>query len=89
MNQVSDSAKVTVSSAGERHEFSLPWETTVGDLERLAVESFGLEAGSVQELWCADGTAMSARLDRTLGDLKERLICPKRAFELRVPKPRA
>ena len=89
MNQVDDAATVTVLAAGERRQFSLPWETTVGDLERLAVETFGLKAEPRLELWCADGTSMSTKMGRTLEELRERLICPQRAFELRVPKPRA
>ncbi len=89
MNQADDVARVTVSTAGERRQFSLPWETTVGDLERLSVASFGLEAEAGLELWCSDGTSMATKRSRTLGDLRERLICPQRAFELRPPKPRS
>ena len=89
MIEAEDVARVTVSTAGERRQFSLPWETTVGDLERLAIASFGLEAETGLELWCADGTSMSTKLGRTLGDLRERLLCPSREFELRPLKPRA
>ena len=46
MNTGNDLAKVSVSSAGARQEYSLPWETTVADLQRLAGERFGAEAAT-------------------------------------------
>jgi hypothetical protein len=83
MNAASDLAHVMVSSGGGRQEFSLPWETTLGELERLAAEALGLQAATGIELWCVDGTCMSGKLGRTLGELRERLICPSRVFEFR------
>ncbi|MDA8330341.1 MAG: hypothetical protein M0027_03895 [Candidatus Dormibacteraeota bacterium] len=88
MNTGNDLAKVSVSSAGARQEYSLPWETTVADLQRLAGERFGAEAATGAELWCTDGTSMATKLERTLGELKDRLICPRREFELRPHRPR-
>jgi hypothetical protein len=78
-----DLARISVSWGGETTEFALAWETTLGEVERLASEALGINALIGIELWCVDGTCMFGKLDRTLGEIRERLICPRRTFEFR------
>ncbi len=78
-----DRARLTVTSAGESREFRLSWGTTVGEVEKAVADAFGIDPASRLELWGADGTSLSNKLERTLGEFKERRICPKLAFEFR------
>ncbi|MHB8324444.1 MAG: hypothetical protein ACYDEA_05280 [Candidatus Dormibacteria bacterium] len=82
-NENLDLARLTVTAAGESRELRMPWGTTVGEVEKAAAEAFGIVAAPGLELWCADGTSLSNKLERTLGEFKQRRICPKRVFEFR------
>ena len=74
-----------VTWAGESREFRMPWGTTVGEVEAVAAGAFDLVPVPGLELWCADGTSLSNKRERTLGDFKQRRICPKLEFEFRGP----
>ena len=49
--------------------------------EELALDGDGWEP------FCADGTTMLNKLGRSLGELRERRICPRLEFELRKSPP--
>jgi hypothetical protein len=88
MNENLDQAHVTVSWAGQTRAFALPWETTIAALRDLAADALDVAPSAQLEWWCGDGTSLANKLERTLGEFRERRICPKLAFELRSPRPR-
>ena len=77
-------AKITVSAGDRRAGLELPWDTTVSEVMRRARIELSLD-GDEWELCCADGTTMQNKLERTLGELRDRRICPRLEFELRAP----
>ncbi len=78
---MSDEAHVTVTGPDGAFELSVPWSTTIAQLFDQARS----RAGGVQyEFACADGVTMMNKLERTLGELRDRRICPKREFVLRA-----
>ncbi len=76
---MSDEAHVTVESPGGAIELTLPWSATVGELFDQARARAG--AGDF-EIACRDGVTMMNKLERTLQELRDRRICPKREFVL-------
>jgi hypothetical protein len=83
---LSGQARVTVAAAGEVAVLELPWEATVEEVMSRAREKLALE-GDGWEPYCGDGTTLHNKLERTLGELHERRICPRLEFELRAPPP--
>jgi hypothetical protein len=81
---MSDQARVAVDSPNGTFELTLPWSTTVGELFDQARARAG--AGDF-EFACRDGVTMMNKLQRTLQELRDSRICPKREFVLR-PSPR-
>ena len=75
-----------VTSGGEAAVLDLPWESTVGEVMSRAREELALD-GEGWEPYCADGTTMRNKLERTLAELRERTMCPRLEFELRGPPP--
>ncbi len=82
---MSDDARVLVDSPGGAFELIMPWSATVGELFQQARTAAG--AGDY-ELACKDGITMMNKLERTLQELRDRRICPKREFVLRPAAPR-
>lgn len=82
---MSDEARVVVDAPGGAFELTVPWSTTVGELFQQALTAAG--AGDY-ELACGDGVTMMNKLERTLQELRDRRICPKREFVLRSAAPR-
>jgi hypothetical protein len=78
-----DEARVTVSAGGRTVTLRLAWDRTLAQLMTRAREELGL-AGEDWELACSDGTTMTNKLERTLDELRERRICPRREFELKA-----
>lgn len=78
---MSDEAHVAIESPSGAFELTLPWSTTVGELFDQARVRTG--AGDF-ELACRDGVTMMNKLERTLQELRDRRICPKREFVLRA-----
>lgn len=77
-------AKVTVSAGGKDTVLELPWEAALGDALTQARAELGIDVDQ-WELFCGDGTTMQNKLTRTLGELRDRRICPRLEFELRPP----
>lgn len=77
---------MTVSAGGAAAVLDVPWESTVGEMMSRARRELALE-GEGWEPYCADGTTMHNKLERTLADLRERRICPRLEFELRASPP--
>lgn len=78
---MSDEARVAVDGPTGVFEITVPWTTTVGGL----FEQARAHAGEGDyEFACADGVTMMNKLDRTLQELRDRRICPKREFVLRA-----
>ena len=77
-----------MSAGGSNALLELPWEAAVEDVLARAREELGLE-GEAWELYCSDGTTMLNKLQRTLGELRDRRICPRLEFELRPLQPTA
>ncbi len=88
MNDNLDQAHVTVTWAGQTKAFLLPWETTIATVGQMAAEALDVDPAAELEWWCADGTSMTNKLERSLGELRERCICPKLEFEFRNPRRR-
>ncbi len=82
---MSDDARVLIDSPGGAFELTVPWSTTVGELFQQAQAAAG--AGDY-EFSCRDGVTMMNKLERTLQELRDRRICPKREFVLRAAAPR-
>lgn len=80
---MSDHARLSVTGPTGAIEFHLSWETTLAELLDRARAQMGLDAAGA-ELWCADGTTMMNKLGRTLQELRDRRICPRREFVIRV-----
>lgn len=78
---MSDEARVVITAPSGDFELTLPWAATVGELFEQAQARAG--AGEY-ELACADGVTMMNKLERTLQELRDRRICPKREFVLRA-----
>ena len=78
---MTDDAHVFVTGPSGDFELTLPWSSTVGELLEQAEARAG--AGDY-ELACADGVTMMNKLERTLQELRDRRICPKREFLLRA-----
>ena len=81
---MSDEAHVVVNGPSRSLQLSLPWTCSVGELFEQARSQLGLGAAGGYELWCADGVTMMNKLERTLQELRDRRICPKREFVLRA-----
>lgn len=79
-------ARVTVTAGGGSAVLELAWEAPVAEVLSRAKEELALE-GDGWELCCADGTTMLNKLRRTLGELRDRRICPRLEFELRPVPP--
>ena len=84
---MSDEAHVVVSGPSASVQLALPWTSSVGDLFEQARSQLGLGDASGYELMCADGVTMMNKLERTLQELRDRRICPKREFVLRPSPP--
>ncbi len=80
---MSDEAHVLVSGPSGSARLDLPWSTTVGQLFEQARSQLGLRGPDGYELWCADGVTMMNKVERTLQELRDRRICPKREFAIR------
>lgn len=78
---MSDDARVQVDSPTGSFELIVPWTMTVGELFKQAQTAAG--AGDY-EFACRDGVTMMNKLERTLQELRDRRICPKREFVLRA-----
>lgn len=76
-----DQARILVATPSGEFELTLPWNTTVAELLEQAQAHVG--AGEY-ELACTDGVTMMNKLERTLQELRDRRICPKREFVLRA-----
>lgn len=84
---MSDDARVLVSGPSGSAELRLHWSTTVGELFDQARSQLGLEGRGDHELWCTDGVTMMNKLERTLQELRDRRICPRREFAIRQIRP--
>jgi hypothetical protein len=80
---MSDEAHVLVSGPSGSAQLHLPWSSTVGELFEQARSQLGLRDAVGYELWCADGVTMMNKLERSLQELRDRRICPKREFAIR------
>ena len=78
---MSDEAHVTVSGPDGAYELTVPWSTTIAALFEQARARAG--AGDY-EFACADGVTMMNKLERTLQELRDGRICPKREFVLQA-----
>ena len=80
---MSDDAQVQVSGPSGSVELRLPWSATVGEVHGQACSQLELPGSGDYEIWCADGVTMMNKLERTLQELRDRRICPKREFVIR------
>jgi hypothetical protein len=80
-----DEARVTVTAGHDSASLRLGWDTSLAEMKTRACEELGL-GDEGWELQCEDGTTMMNKLERTLGELRDRRICPRREFELRRPE---
>lgn len=78
---MSDQARIVIDGPDGTFELSMPWTATVGEVFAQACARAG--AGDF-ELACGDGVTMMNKLERTLGELRDRRICPRREFALRA-----
>ncbi|HAF18679.1 MAG TPA: hypothetical protein DCK96_02900 [Chloroflexi bacterium] len=81
---MSDDAQVVVSGPSRSVELRLPWSSTVGELYEQARSQLELPGSGDYEISCADGVTMMNKLERTLQELRDGRICPKREFTIRV-----
>ena len=88
MTENLDQAHIRVTGAGHSRALTLPWETTIAEVAQRAANALDIATEAGLEWWCADGTSLANKLERTLEDFKERKICPKLEFEFRSPQPR-
>ncbi len=79
---MSDEARVVVTGPAGERQLELPWTATVEELFEQARPLVGAQ-GAGYEIWCADGVTMMNKLERTLGELRDRRICPRREFQIR------
>lgn len=84
---MSDEAHVVVTAPSRSLQLTLPWTSSVGELFEQARSQLGLGDAGDYELLCADGVTMMNKLERTLQELRDRRICPKREFVLRPSPP--
>lgn len=84
---MSDEAHVVVSGPPGSVQLTLPWTSSLGELFEQARSELGLGDVVGYELWCAEGVTMMNKLERTLQELRDRRICPKREFVLRPSPP--
>lgn len=80
---MSDEAHILVNGPSTSVQLQLPWSATVGELFDQARSQLGLADPDGYELWCADGVTMMNKLERSLQELRDRRICPKREFAIR------
>jgi hypothetical protein len=80
---MSDEAHVLVSGPSGSAQLQLLWSTTIGGLFEQACSRLELGGTDGYEFWCADGVTMMNKLERTLQELRDRRICPKREFAIR------
>ena len=80
---MNDEALVQISGPSGSVELRLPWGTTVGEVYAEARGRFQLPEPGDYEFSCADGVTMMNKLERTLQELRDRRICPKREFVIR------
>ena len=78
---MSDEARILVDSPSGPFELTVAWTTTVGQLFEQARANAGT---GDYEFACADGVTMMNKLERTLQELRDGRICPKREFVLRA-----
>ncbi|HEX9100277.1 MAG TPA: hypothetical protein VF956_12385 [Candidatus Dormibacteraeota bacterium] len=81
---MSDEARIVVSGPSGSTQLNLPWSSSVGELFAHARSQLGLGDTGGYELWCADGVTMMNKLERSLQELRDRRICPKREFAIRA-----
>ena len=81
---MTDDAQILVSGPSGSVELRLPWSATVGELYEQARAQLQLPGSGDYEISCADGVTMMNKLERTLQELRDRRICPKREFAIRV-----
>ena len=80
---MSDEAHILVSGPSGSAQLDLPWSSTVGELFEQARSQLGLGDTDGYELSCTDGVTMMNKLERSLQELRDRRICPKREFAIR------
>jgi len=80
---MSDEAQILVSGPSGSAQLDLPWSSTVGELFEQARSQLGLRDTGDYELWSADGVTMMSKLERTLQELRDRRICPRRELAIR------
>jgi hypothetical protein len=80
---MSDEAHIQVSGPSGSAQLQVPWSTTVGELFEQARSQLALSDTGGYELWCADGVTMMNKLERSLQELRDRRICPRREFAIR------
>ena len=83
---MSDDALIKVSGPSGSVELRLPWSATVGDVYEQARSQLDLPGPGDYEISCADGVTMMNKLERTLQELRDRRICPKREFAVRTSR---
>ena len=80
---MTDEAHVMVTGPSGSAQLDLPWTSSVGELFEQACSRLELGDMGGYELSCADGVTMMNKLERSLQELRERRICPKREFAIR------
>ena len=80
---MSDDAQILVGGPSGSVELRLPWSATVGEVYQQALSQLDLLGPGDYEISCADGVTMMNKLERTLQELRDRRICPKREFSIR------
>ena len=78
---MSDEARIVVDGPSGAFELAVAWSTTVGQLFEQARAHAG---DGDYEFACSDGVTMMNKLERTLQELRDRRICPRREFVLRA-----
>lgn len=69
----------------ETEKFHMPWDSTVAQVWDEAYRKLDESRGPADEFQCQDGTKLSAHLNLTLADLRDREICQHRKFAIRGP----
>ena len=80
---MSDDALILVKGPSGSVELRLPWSATVGELYEQARAQLDLPGPDDHEILCTDGVTMMNKLERTLQELRDGRICPKREFAVR------
>ena len=81
---MSDDAQILVSGPASSVALRSPWSATVAELFEQARSQLELPATGDYEFYCADGVTMMNKLERTLQELRDRRICAKREFAIRI-----